>query len=131
MCGARRSLFITTAHGIVDGGGVLAYLVPAVDVQHDPGVGGCRLTFETNGLKALYFQEVETKWFQQRGVNLMSTCTALPCSAADADVCLHENVSSAPSSTASLPTPPWSRVAQAQNKGFKLKAMFILLAIKL
>ena len=39
------------------------------------GVGGCRLTFESNGLKALYFQGVETKHFQ-RGVNLMSTCTA-------------------------------------------------------
>ena len=35
------------------------------------------MTFETNGLKALYFQGVETKRFQH-GVNMMSTCTALP-----------------------------------------------------
>ena len=41
------------------------------------GVGVQVVTSETNDLKALYFQEVETKWFQP-GVNLMSTCTALP-----------------------------------------------------
>ena len=28
---------------------------------------GCRLTFETNGLKAMYFQGVETERFQHRG----------------------------------------------------------------
>ena len=35
-------------------------------------VGGRKLIFETNGLKALYFQGVETGRFQH-GVNLMST----------------------------------------------------------
>ena len=39
-------------------------------------VGVCRLTFETNGLKALYFQGVETKHFQHAVNHVMSTCTA-------------------------------------------------------
>ena len=35
--------------------------------------------FETNGLKALYYQGVETMCFQHAGSKLMcSTCTALP-----------------------------------------------------
>ena len=41
-------------------------------------VGVCRLTFETDGLKVMYFQGVETRCFQ-RGFKLMcSTCTAQP-----------------------------------------------------
>ena len=84
---------------------------------------------ETNVLKALYVQEVETKWFQ-RGVkldvNLMSTCTAF---------------------TAAAPPPPprfvlfreiakhaeaqWRSKAQKNNKGFKLKAMLSFFSIKI
>ena len=44
-----------------------------------PRCRGCRLSqFETNGLKAMYFQGVETQTLSTRGVTLMSTCTALP-----------------------------------------------------
>ena len=39
-------------------------------------VSGCKLIFETNGLKGMCFQVIETIRFQ-RLVNLMSTCTAL------------------------------------------------------
>ena len=46
-------------------------------------VQGCRLTFETSGLKVMYYQGVEAGAFQ-RGVKPTSTCTALPrCAAAD------------------------------------------------
>ena len=42
-------------------------------------VGGCKLSqFETNGLKGLYFQGVETQAFSTRGVKVMcATCTPL------------------------------------------------------
>ena len=37
---------------------------------------GVRLIFETNGLKVVYFQGVETKHFQHRFNLMCSTCTA-------------------------------------------------------
>ena len=44
------------------------------------------MTSETRTLKGMYFQLVETECFQPR-VNLMSTCTALPCDPSPASSC--------------------------------------------
>ena len=67
--------------GVLDG---LSLALPGLfgkqhGLEGDLALGaGCKLTFETNGFKALYFQGVETQALSTRGVKLLcSTCTAL------------------------------------------------------